>query len=341
MQLDLTDEIFKDPELIVQYLEHFGFAQFKIHKDYISFGRSEDGSPTSIVCYFNRNKAYVEDYPLGISGDIIGFIQQEKSLNFREASQPLKKMVEGVYSETKYKVRHPFGGFFKGNTYEHELNDAIDEAILESYEPIGNQRFKEDGISYKAQRFFEVGYLPGPELITIPLRDDAGKLVGVKARKNFEVGTSSKYLHLEECSQALMLYGYSQNYDYINNSKEIYIFEAEKSVMQAYSFGIRNCVALGGSAISDKQVELLFRLNPKRIILMLDEGLMDFKIEDSMEKLQSMNESRYRFLKLKPVELAYWQPSELAEPKDSPTDHGKERFEQILNEEIKIYGKGV
>lgn len=337
MELNLNDAVFKDPEILVAYFEHFGFSQFKIHKNYMTFGRSEEGSPTSIVCYFDSDRAFVMDYPLGISGDIIGFIQKERGLTFYEASSPLKELVSGNYENGKFEIEYAFGGFFKNNPHNSDFNSPIEESILDGFEVVGNQRFKEDGISYKTQRFFEIGYLPKYDLITIPLRDEKGNLVGVKARYNRDIERGSKYVHLVECSQGFLLYGYSYNYEYLRNSPEIYVFEAEKSVMQAYNFGVRNCISLGGSEISQRQVELLFELSPKRIILMLDEGLLKAKIDVSLEKLKEMNKSRYKFFRMEPVEIQYWKPSEKTQPKASPTDFGKERFDEILKQEIESY----
>ena len=76
------------------------------------------------------------------------------------------------------------------------------------------------------------------------------------------------------------LYGYSHNYSILTNGI-VYIFEAEKSVMQCYTYGIRNCVALGSGTISKKQCQMILELNPKKVIFMHDAG---FELESIEQK---------------------------------------------------------
>ena len=58
----------------------------------------------------------------------------------------------------------------------------IPEKILSYFEPYVNDMFCEDGVGYDTQVEFEIGYDEFTNRITIPIRDDLGNLVGVKAR---------------------------------------------------------------------------------------------------------------------------------------------------------------
>jgi DNA primase len=149
----------------------------------------------------------------------------------------------------------------------------ISENILQYYLPYPNKMFQEDGISLDVQSEFLLGYDPQSNRITIPLLTPAGDLCGVKGRLFGEADEyNPKYLYIEKTVKSKLLYGLYENREYIKNSNHIFIFEAEKSVLQCASNGIRNCVALGGKSISKTQVELIIRTGCIPIIA-LDKGI--------------------------------------------------------------------
>ena len=130
------------------------------------------------------------------------------------------------------------------------------------------------------------------------------------------------------------LYGYSQNYNYLFENI-VYIFESEKSVMQCHSHGIRNCVALGSGSISSKQAQMIFELNPKKVIFMHDTG---FKLEN-IERNISIIRSYSRFSE---IEIGYWDYfGKGYEDKISPSDLGGKKLKQIMDEEILMIGDGI
>ena len=140
-----------------------------------------------------------------------------------------------------------------------------------------------------------------------------------------------KYFYAVPCSMSQTLFGYSQNYEFLVDNT-IYIFEAEKSCMQCYSYGIRNCVSLGSGSISIQQVKMLLELNPKRIIFLHDVG---YGLENIMRNIDMVkNYSRFT-----EVELGYWSYFGRGyENKVSPSDLGKEWLENILQNEITMIG---
>ena len=127
------------------------------------------------------------------------------------------------------------------------------------------------------------------------------------------------------------LFGYSQNYEFLVDNT-IYIFEAEKSVMQCFSYGIRNSVALGSGSISIQQIKMLLELNPKKIIFLHDSG---YGLENIMRNIDMVkNYSRFT-----EINLGYWNYFGRGyKDKVSPSDLGKERLKYILQNEIKMIG---
>ena len=97
--------------------------------------------------------------------------------------------------------------------------------------------------------------------------------------------------------------------------------------MQAHSFGEKNVVGLGSNSLSQKQARLILQLNPQKVIFALDEGLDLEQTERNIKMLRScmgMNE----------IEIYYWNytkdPS-LKGTKNSPTDMGRDKYLEIMN----------
>ena len=99
--------------------------------------------------------------------------------------------------------------------------------------------------------------------------------------------------------------------------------------MQAWDFGVRNIVALASHSLSEKQVKLLLQLQPKRIVLAFDEGLEFKHVQRNADVIKN-------FCTMFMPEIWYWDSTiDLdIDLKSSPTDMGKEKFEEIM--EVRI-----
>lgn len=138
---------------------------------------------------------------------------------------------------------------------------TLDIKVLDTYLNIFSKRFYEDGISYKTQRLFKIGYDLQTHRITIPIFDEVGELVGVKGRfAGDDSLTDSKYIYLYSCSKNQFLFGLDKTYDYIKEQGIVYVAESEKAVMQGWSNGIKNVVSIGGHQLSSTQVKKLTHL---------------------------------------------------------------------------------
>ena len=334
LTVNLEQEKLKDPDTLIKIFETFGYCNFKVHKNYISFGRSEDSNPTAIFCYFDKDRAWITDCPRSIQGDLIGFLMEEEGLTFYESIETIKSIVGDEIYQAKPKRNSWFFGMYEVKNFSVNEKDSqlpsIDESVLEDYEIIGNRLFLNDGISLTTQKHFGIGYDEMTDRITIPIYSHDGRLVGIKGRLNRKPSSKEmKYYYLYPCEISKTLFGYHQNIAHLYNAKEIYIFEAEKSVMQAFSFGVRNCVSIGGSCLSEEQCRLISYLNPKRIILMMDEGIMDRVLEMNCKEL-----NRHSFMNK--FEVYYWTPQEDTPHKASPTDLGYKGFLKAIKD-IKKY----
>lgn len=339
MLKEIKKELLNQPEKLKEVLEHYNFHNVIIHQSYISFGRSVDSSKKSIVIRLTNNDyLYVKDYARNIQKDLFTYIGEQRLADFSEILSTVKSILNITDYYDFFGDRGIFGGFYerirkrnisKINTY--------DESLLDKYKMYGNARFVKDHISIDAQQFFDIRYDVESQGIVIPIRNQLGQLMGVKVRCNYEVEDGEmKYYYLIPCAMSQTLFGYSQNYNYLVDNT-VYILESEKSVMQCYSYGIRNCVALGSGSISNKQVQMLFELNPKKVIFLHDTG---FK-QEYIDRNISMVENYSRFSEM---EIGYWDwenSKYKSDIKNSPTDLGYKIFKDILLNEIKYHKGGL
>ena len=334
MLKEIKKELLDNPEKLKELLEYFNFYNVHIHQSYISFGRAQDTSKKSIVVRLEKNDyLYVTDYARNISKDLFSYISEQRLVDFKDIIGVVRNIL-GVDDFSLFnESRGIFGGFYEKIRKRSEYSvRTYDESILDKYIPLANKRFINDNISIAAQQFFGVRYDVESQGIVIPIHNQIGELIGAKVRCNYEVQDGEmKYYYLIPCQASQTLYGYSQNYNYLTNNI-IYIYEAEKSIMQCFSYGIRNCVALGSGSISRKQVRMLLELNPKKIIFMHDVG---YDLENILRNINMVkNYSRFS-----EVKLGYWDFFDrLYDNKVSASDLGKKELLRIMDTEIKMIG---
>lgn len=334
MLADIKKELINHPDKLKDVLEHFGYCNIVIRPKYISLGRDEKSSKKSIVINLENNEyLYTIDYARNIRKDIFSYIIEQRKVEFIDVLNEVRHALGITDYYDFFDNKGIFGGFYE-KIRKRRTNkvNTYDDSILDCYVNCGNIRFLADNISLLSQKFFKIKYDVESQGIVIPIRNQFGQLMGVKERFNYDVPDGEmKYFYAVPCSMSQTLFGYSQNYEFLVDNT-IYIFEAEKSCMQCYSYGIRNCVSLGSGSISIQQVKMLLELNPKRIIFLHDVG---YGLENIMRNIDMVkNYSRFT-----EVELGYWSYFGRGyENKVSPSDLGKECLENILQNEITMIG---
>ena len=326
-------ELLDKPEYIIELLERYDFYKVRIHNGEIRCAFEEGANATAIqIRLHNNNALFVKDYGRDISCDLFSYIIKTRQADFKEILQTIKQML-GI-SEYSYfsPSRSAFGGFYnKIKRQTHGVQAKVyPEKILQEYVYGCQMRFLRDNINYEAQEKFQIGYDIISQRITIPVRNVFGELIGVKGRIAGEPDEDEpKYMYLYPCPMSSTLFGYCQNYEYINESKTILIGESEKFVMQCYSYGIRNCVSIGSNSLSTTQCRLLMELNPERIVFLLDKDLPPEITQNNADKLRV-------YSRMRDLELCWWDWAKNPDlpPKSSPSDFGEEIMKRILNKEV-------
>ncbi len=202
-----------------------------------------------------------------------------------------------------------------------------------------------EGIAKETMDKYDIGYYICGDRISIPHYDQEGRLIGMRGRALLkrDVDEGRKYMPLNIQNVLLShptsfaLYGLTQNYDEIIRTKRLLIVEGEKSVLLLDSYyGVFSyCVAISGSSITERQIEIIRSLGIEEITIAMDK---EFKEEDDEEKQTNLNKLTKLGQKFAPYYKTYvlFDNKNLLDYKDSPTDKGKEIFEELMKDRIEI-----
>lgn len=257
---------------------------------YYTCANKDGDNPTAIVVYVNSNIKCI-NHTRNINSkkdsyDIIDLVMFNEKISFFKALKLLCDITgidyysmendEEIPESIKLvKMISEITSKNNNEYYDDVKLQPKSEKILTYYHKTVNDMFKNDGISYKTQLRFEVGYDCEENLITIPIRDEIGVLVGVKARVPVKESLQ-KYTYLIRCPRGKVLYNLFRSYECIIEKGFVIVVESEKAVMQLYDMGIENVVALSGSKLTTAQRQKLTNLHVD-IIFALDK---DIKKED-------------------------------------------------------------
>lgn len=335
---DLKNRLRDNPQEIGDILEFYGYCKIKVNAKEIRCARDEEGGANSIRIKLNDSLSSF-DFVKNIDGDIFSLIMTHKDKRFYEVLQDVKGILKIDNVERRKKV-NAFGGMFtrlsRANENPLEIK-TYNEDILDNYENVWNTRFAEDGISPKVQKKFRIGYDIKTHRISVPWFTSKGELCGIMGRLNYtpEDEDVPKWFPLIAFTKSLVLYGFSENYKYLIENDTVYVGESEKFVLQLATMGYRNAVSLGGGNITEEQIKLIMSTNPNKIVMCWDEGLDVQVMKNNLVKFKE-------FMRFKEFELCVVLDKEYKYipkgSKASPSDFGKNTFDNIIKECIKTVG---
>lgn len=330
---EVKKQLINNPIHIQNILDYYGFSNIDIKSQEIRCGLKEDTNKTSIrIKLKNNDFLYVSDYGRGINCDIISFIIKSKHVDFREVINIIKKEI-GIESFSYIKRKPIFGGFYnkiKSRNSPYIELTTINENILKQYIGKFNIKFLKDNIFIETQRKFKIGFDVISQRITCPWWSFDGRLVGITGRYNgdYEKDNTLKWCPVIPHPKSQTLYGYIENYQYLQGCDELFIGESEKFPMQLDSMNIHTGLALGGNSIHIPQIIHIINLQPQKIILSMDEGLDEEIILLQIDKIKS----KLQFYDIKVGYIIDRQNIILPKnSKASPTDLGKNKFIELKN----------
>lgn len=351
MRVQDLKEYILDNSYVENILENLGCKHIKKHSNYYS-ATNPDGDARSVIVYTDTNLTTI-NYTRNItknkrSADIFDLISFYNDCSFPEAL----KYVHDLFGLDYYKeAEEPCESLqilkmlkamsTNSDEEDNEPVKPIPEEILSYYLPYGNVLFEDDGISIDTQQIWEISFDPQTNSICIPIRDELGTLIAVKARR-FKYTSSvpmdsrrfpdelgedeSKYFYLEPGAKSQVLYGLYKNAKAIQRQGIVFVGESEKFTLQLYDMGYYG-VSTGGSKVSKKQVELLTRLAVK-IVFCFDKDIGEEELQDVADKF------------IDGIDVyAIIDKDNILDEKESPSDN-PEKWKYLIKNNIYNISKG-
>ena len=264
----------------------------------------EDHSPSMSV---SSDKQIYKCFACGAAGNVFTFVQDYENVSFAEAVSivaakcgmevsfdPTKNVAVDNYAK-EHKIMELSQKFFANNlktSFGKEavkyLNErGLSEEIIKEF-GIGLSLDTNDSLlqlltkkGYKTDELEEIGIVNNSngtyydmftKRITFPLWDKDGNIIGFSARVYRGEKNVSKYMNSRENKifhKGDTLYNYHNAKDIAKREKEIIVVEGFMDAIRMSSVGIKNVVALCGTAMTKDQISLLKKLRCK-VILCLD-----------------------------------------------------------------------
>lgn len=333
MDIEILKEHILENNFIPTILEELGCHHIRKKDGYFQCANPDGDNVTAVCVYENTNLTtinYTRDISNGknIHTDLISLVEFYKNETFPYAVKWICDVLDIDYysnldedlpkSLQLTKMLVEMQSLDTESETEKPLK-PISEKILSYFKPYVNDMFNEDGVSYETQAEFEIGYDEFTNRITIPIRDDLGNLVGVKARYFYRQvpEDEQKFMYIEKCARSQILYGLYKTINFIKRAQRVFVTEAEKGVQQLYDKGYFEAVATGGSKISKSQIDKLTRLCVP-IIFVFDKDITKEELDDIASRFIDSTEV-----------YALIDTINILNEKESPTDNIS-KFEQLL-----------
>jgi hypothetical protein len=227
---------------------------------------------------------------------------------------------------------------FKRKNRELEL-PVFSNNILTIFDKVYPSIWLEEGITKGAMDEYNILYSISRNKIIIPHYNINGDLVGVRGRalNEDEVKIFGKYMPIEvednwyKHPLSQNLYGLNVTQDAIRRTKQVVIFEGEKSCLLHKGFFGKDCnaVACCGSSINKVQINILLKTcHPDEIIIAFDKEYEKCNSPEGdkyFDKLYKMCEKYNNYANFSFI----YDTGNLLELKDSPVDKGIEIYKKL------------
>ncbi|MGD6876952.1 DNA primase [Bacillus infantis] len=244
-----------------------------------------------------------------------------QKLNYQEYIDEFYKVTSDIPKEAP-----------KYNSWLSKLNKKpIELPYNKTYAPSEYERFQvipykkwyEEGLNLQTQKEFQVGIDVRTDRVTFAIHNKNGELIGVKGRycgKDKQVEDQYKYLYLIPCNKSIEFFNLHRALPYIQKKKEVIVVEGGKTTMFLYQWKYPNSISIEGDSLSDFQVHILKGLG------------LDIKFIFAYDKDKDaefiVNEAAKLTGRMK---YGIFDRDNLLEDKDSPTDKGKQVWEDLYN----------
>ena len=288
----------------------------------------------------------------GAHGDLISFYQKITGKSFTESVMDIAKS-QDIKLEISEELKKEYA--LKKSLYG--INNAVatiyQKALIENKD--GQNYIVKRGFNLDVIKKFKIGYIPKYNLsnlgnqyipilreagllntsddnslynyfstnrISIPFCDEYGHIVGFSSRA-ITNDIKPKYLHSKTnviFKKDELLFGYHLAKEKIKETKSVIFTEGQIDCIKAHQYGIENCVALCGLALSDKQMKLLKTYVKNYYIVVEDKAG-----EKALDRIYDIVSAENFYANIKIIRL-YKQKDEKCDLDEFLTLYGKGEF---------------
>jgi DNA primase len=348
LRLKVSQVVGKSVQLKKRGKEFFGLSPFKNEK-----------SPSFTV---NDEKEFYHCFSSGEHGNIFDFLMKTKSIGFGEAvrslaaeagMQPYRFSNFDKEKDTRYQtyksIYQDYSDFFHKELFSSNNKEALDylkkrgltKNIIEEfklgYVPWKNnfynsllQKYSEENISltglyYKHDKSGK--YIDRfNSRIIFPVNSVTGDTVALGGRI-IKDNKLAKYINSPETEfykKGNMIYNLDKAKDCRSETNEVIIVEGYMDVVSLYSSGIKNVIANSGTALTDRQINIIWKFFSNPIICLDGDHSGQSAALRIAEKLFPLiNEENKIYFSIMP---------EGSDPDDFIKQNGKENFLSFLQE---------
>lgn len=274
------------------------------------------------------NKKVWKDFSSGKGGNLVQFVMDHDGASVHEALNILKKYANISDSDDKQTVTR-----LEATKIARRYKDKLRKPPKTIAKPLPSdcmsqyefrkdklQLWVDEGISWKTLAKYGVRYDAFDDRIVYPVKDYDGNIISICGRTcdpDYKAKKLRKYTYKQQIGALDTIYGFYDSKSSIINHKEIILFEGAKSCMKAYDWGVMNTGALLTSHLSMNQLKFLIRLCSftKVVVVFALDSDIDISKDDNIKRLCAY--AQVQWVKNR---------DDLLQPKDSPTDHGKDIF---------------
>lgn len=292
-------------------------------------------------CYTECNEAM----------NIFELYQKYMALNYYPVT------IEEAENYVKQFLRHVIISVKKSSNYEEEVEkykytnnipvlDEYPKVVLDYFTHYYHPLWLKDGITKEAMDKFQIKFSLGQNKIIIPHFDINGRLIGIRGRalEKKEIEECGKYRPIQIGKTLYThplqfnLYGIHEHKNGIIRRRSAIIAEAEKSVLldEGYFGELSNCVACCGSTFNKYHISLLTDiLGANEIVVALDKEYDDWRTEKARKYREKIIKMCKKYLNQ--ASFSYiWDYDNVLKEKDSPFDKGKDVFEYLYKNRVKV-----
>lgn len=284
---------------------------------------------------------------------IYDVIMSAKGMTFLQSKNYIHQLlgIENTYSFEDYKpdisndleILNAYESHNEEKTIE-EL-PIYDDTVMKLFSDSYYAGWIKEGITVETMKKFNIKYYALQQAIVIPHYNADGGLVGIRRRSldPEEIERGGKYMPIQIEGRwythplQFNLYGLNFNKSYIERTKKLIIVESEKGVMQLDSMFPNGSpvVALSSSNLSNAQVDMILSLGVEEVIFALDRQYQEPFTEEYKKYQKKILKLAHKLTSFVDVSIM-WDTKGLLGYKDSPTDRGREVFEQLYRTRIPI-----